>query len=238
MSASHHGRRLLSAPVLTRAGLLISAILASVALFAVVAATASAKEQRGIYVAGEKSEEKAKQPRLEAESYPTVLFGEGSTKHTFTTKLGAWSCSQSQFYGELTGATAALLLTQSYFFCLPPGGAMPFIRWNGCQFVAHVENAGPPYTGQLEISCPAGKVYELESYYSSTKTNCIVKIPAQTGLNGVSFTNVGTGKTRGVEVNFNVSKFKYSLSGSAFFCKGEYEDGAYTGTMILNGFNE
>ncbi len=69
--------------MLRRIGLCAGAILASLALFSITVSSASAKEQRGFYLAGEKSEEVAKQPRFKGEIYPTYLASAGITNYQY-----------------------------------------------------------------------------------------------------------------------------------------------------------
>ncbi|HEX6687676.1 MAG TPA: hypothetical protein VF085_03300, partial [Solirubrobacterales bacterium] len=219
-----------------RIALLGGTILASIVLFGALASSASAMKPVGFFLAGEKSEEKAKQPRFEAESYPVTLRGTQNTAHVFTSQIGSWSCNTAEFFGEQSSATAEQWLWMSYFQCTPPFGSGS-ISPNGCEYKLHVANSGPPYTGQLEVVCPKEKSYELS--FTSGAVTCTMAIPAQTGLNGVSFKNTGTGSARAVEVSFNVTGLKYSLKGPPLLCKaGAYENGTYTGTMTLHGSDE
>ncbi len=106
------------------------------------------------------------------------------------------------------------------------------ITANGCETIATVSNEGPPYVGKFGVKCPAGKSFEVHGKF------CSVAIPAQTGLTGISYGNTGEGKNRAVQVTFNVSGLKYTLSGpEPEFCNGTYENGTYTGTTTLNGYN-
>jgi hypothetical protein len=218
---------------LRHVGAIVGAILVSLALLGSMAAAAQAKSV-GVYVGGEESAEEAKQPKLEAESYPVSLHGTNSTAHVFGTKRGNWSCNVAEFNHEQSAATAAQALWMSYFQCTPPIGSWKAINANGCEYVLHVANAGPPYQGSLDLVCPAGKSYEL--VMTSGASTCTIAIPPQTGLKGVSLTNVGSGSERGVQVAFEVTGMSYSLVGPKLLClAGSYTDGTYTGTMTLHG---
>ncbi|MGC1853522.1 MAG: hypothetical protein WA687_13915 [Solirubrobacterales bacterium] len=221
---------------LERAGLVICSLLAGVLLLGMFSARAHAAEPIGIYVGGEASEEEAKQPKFKAESYPVALTGTGETNHVFTTKLGSWKCAVAEFAGKQPAATAAQWLWMSYFQCIPPFGTASIFT-NGCEYILHVANSGPPYTGQLQLACPAGKAYEL--IFTSGGTSCTIAFSPQTSSGGVSYANKGAGSNRAITVTFNVTGLKYVLKGPPLICKaGSYEDGTYTGTMTLHGATE
>lgn len=214
-------------------GTLAVAMLASLLVSGAFASAALAKPV-GVYLSGEESAEESKRPKLEAEAYPVSLTGLGSTAHAFGTKLGQWSCSVAEFSQKLSAATSAQPLWMSYFGCKAPIGTVTAINANGCEYVLHVANAGPPYQGTLDMSCPEGKSYEL--VMTSAGTTCTIAIPAQTGLKGVGLTNVGTGTERGVQAAFEVTGMSYSLLGPKLICQsGSYTNGTYTGTMTLHG---
>jgi len=232
------------AQILRRTGLLVGAILASAALFCTITASASAKEQKGFFLAGEKSEEVAKQPRFEGESYPTYLFGSQETVHQWGFQGAKLKCPQVDFSGKLSGATSELSLVTFYHFsgCTFGSGGVLTILANGCEDTIHVLNTGPPYVGEFGLKCPAGKSYELTQNLEGGIT-CTYVIPAQTGVDTISLANKGEGKKRGVQMVFNLSGLKYTIKTSSMFSPcapnvGVYENGTYTGTILLNGFNE
>jgi len=209
-----------------------------------MAASASAKEQRGFFLAGAKSEEAAKQPRFEGESYPTYLSGSQETVHQWTFQGAKLKCPEVDFSGKLSGVTSELSLVTFYHFagCTFGSGGFLTILANGCEDTVHVLNAGPPYVGEFGLKCPAGKSYELTQNLEGGNT-CTYVIPAQTGVNTISLANKGEGKKRGVQIVFNLSGLKYTIKTSSMFTPcapnaGTYENGTYTGTILLNGFNE
>lgn len=234
MSATAGGMEQGRNRALWRTGLLVGAVLASLAMLSLASSSAEAKTDVGVYISGEASEEKAKQPKIEAESYPTDLIGPAVTEQVFTFKVGTWKCFGAEFHGELTGATAQLLLSPAYLGCTPPVGT-PQIRMNSCEFALPIANAGPPYVGQLDIVCPPTD--EIEFQYTSVFT-CIIKIPPQTGLKNVSYTNTGSGNKRAVSVNFNITGLDYAVKGLTCPKAGEYTDGTYTGTISVKGYHE
>ena len=230
--------------MLKRIGLLAGAILASTALFCVIVASASAKEQRGFFLAGAKSEEVAKQPKFEAESYPTFVFGSQETEHKWGFQGTKIKCPNVDFSGNFSAATSELsLVTYYYFFsCSFSTGGYMTILANGCEDSIHVLNSGPPYVGEFALKCPAGQSYEYTQNFGGGVT-CTYVIPAQTSVNTVSLANKGEGKKRGVQAVFNLSGVKYSIKTSSMFTPcapnvGSYENGTYTGTVLLNGFDK
>jgi hypothetical protein len=244
MSLSHRTTRSWNGEqMLRRIGLLAGAILASTALFCVIVANASAKEQRGLFLAGEKSGEVAKQPRFEGEINPTYIFGSQETFHKWGFQGTNLKCPEVDFSGKLSGATSELLLTTFYHYwgCTFSTGGVLTISANGCEDSIHALNSGPPYVGEFALKCPAGKSYEYTQNFEGA--TCTYVIPAQTSVNTISLANKGEGKKRGVQAVFNLSGVKYSIKTSSMFTPcapnvGSYENGTYTGTVLLNGYNE
>jgi hypothetical protein len=229
--------------MLRRTSLVTAAILACAALFCAMAANASAKEQRGFFLAGAKSEEAAKQPRFEGEIYPTYMSGSQETVHKWKFQGTGLTCPQVDFTGKLSAAASEISLTTFYHFagCSFGSGGVLTILANGCEDTIHVLNSGPPYVGQYGLKCPAGMSYELIQNFEGA--TCTYVIPAQTSVNTISLANKGEGKKRGVQAVFNLSGLKYTIKTSSMFSPcaenvGTYESGTYTGTILLNGFNE
>ena len=216
---------------LRRICLLAGAMLAGLALFSILAASASAKEQRGFFLTGEESGEEGKKPKFEGEIYPTYLASAATTNFKYTFQPGNVECP-GNYSGKLSGASSELVVSPFYSFMLCNGGGTVAIAQNGCEHTLTVLNQGPPYVGQFGVKCPTKNPYEFRL------SGCTIGIPTQTALAEVSFTNTGAGKNRAVEVTFNVSKLKHTTTG-LFFCQpGTYENGTLTGATTLNGFNE
>jgi hypothetical protein len=189
----------------------------------------------GVYMAGEKSEEAAKQPKLNAEKYPVSLLGSQTTALSFGVNAGSAKCSTIQFDGKLAAASAEQSLNSEYSGCTVFGFGGT-IASNGCQYVLHVLNSGPPYTGTADIACPAGKSIEIVAKLAGV-LKCKETISSQSGLEGVTFSTVGAGSERGVEVKFNLAGIKYTQTAGegAGSCKsaGAFSDGTLTGATTL-----
>lgn len=242
MSASQHR---LDREELTprRIVLLVGVLLAGLILACATATNASAfGEQVGVYVAGEEAEEAENGPKLEAESYPVDLVGTSDTAHEFGFgEIASLECPWAEFVdgygtGGATAATSELPLWTfyPYFACQWSTGGSLTISANGCEDIVTIDNAGPPYVGKFGMECPEGWSYEL--HHEGLGLNCTAAIPAQSGLSTVSYENVGEGSEQAVQVEFDVSGMDYSITGGGACPVGEYENGTYTGTMTLRGY--
>lgn len=211
---------------------LVGAMLASVALLAATASSASA-EPVGLFISGSKSEEAAKQPKFEAEKYTATVKSTALTGFQFTAQAGKLNCSEFALPGTLSAASSEYKAQQFFWPCSFLGLATT-IASNGCEFKLHVLNAGPPYVGTTDIVCPGGKGIQFAAS-SSGSTVCTLTLLPQTGVGGVSFENTGTGSARAITVSFNLTTMKYSQEGSnPFLCKpGEYTNGVFTASDSL-----
>ncbi|HEU5106645.1 MAG TPA: hypothetical protein VFU11_12505, partial [Solirubrobacterales bacterium] len=80
-------------------------------------------------------------------------------------------------------------------------------------------------SGAADIVCPAGKEIEL------AVSGCTIKIPGQTGLKGITYTN----KESHILGSANLTGIKYSHSG--FVCgSGSSTTGTYTGESTVRGY--
>jgi hypothetical protein len=206
---------------------LVGAMLASLALLGATASSAAA-EPVGLFLAGEKSEEVAKQPRIEAEKYTASITGTGLTNFSFNGQWGAYVCTGVQLFGSASSATKELALTSFFAGCTYKGFGTT-IMMNGCTFKLHVLNAGPPYTGSYDVICPPG-----QGIVANGGGRCTLKIPGQTGIEGISLENVGKGSERYIYATFNLTGMTYTQTqgtGLGKCTSGEFTDGTYTGEM-------
>ncbi len=185
----------------------------------------------GMYLAGAKSGEAAKQPRIESERYPVTVSGvpvAGGTP-VFNTTKHEIKCTTSHLSGEMGGILTELALQAEYSGC--KWGTLPTkVFMNSCRYVYHVLNIGPPYAGSMDVACTkAGDSIEIKSYTSEAYVTvvCTDKIGAQNGLGSVGLENTGSGVGRGIKVNTEVTGVKYTLVG-ALCPPGSGEDGSFT----------
>lgn len=189
----------------------------------------------GIYLAGEKSGEAAKQPKLSAEKYPVTIAGkqgESSNMVMFRTSLGApVKCTNGLFSGVASGATAAQSLSASFTGCVYSGGVAT-VTMNSCSYELGVANAGPPYSGSVSLSCgKAGDAVKIDVPLAG----CSISIPAQT-IAAATYENLGTGSGRQVLVTLAGSGISYSTSGGGS-CGSSSSGGSLSGTITLSGSN-
>jgi hypothetical protein len=206
---------------------LVGAMLASVALLGAAASDAAA-EPVGLFIAGSKSEEVAKQPKFEAEKYTATIASKALSTFAFTAQAGTLKCSELRLPGTISAATSELKFAQFFFGCNLFGFATE-IRANGCELKVHVLNAGPPYVGTTDVLCPAGKGLEFVAV-AAGMTKCTLQITGQTGVVGLSYENTGAGSGRAVTANFNLTGMKYTQIAGTGLGKctgGEFTNGSF-----------
>jgi hypothetical protein len=189
-------------------------------------------------VSGEQIEPHA--PQLDAEAFPVSLTGAQTTAQEFNFQFGKGSCTGGKLSGEAPGATSVQALTPEYSSC-KVGTVTASAVINGCQLIAHVKNAGPPYAGSADVSCPAGKAIEFVVSTAGV-TKCTISIGSQTGLEGLTLTNVGKGDERSVDLAVNLSGVKYNQKEGSGIGRctttGDFTNGTYTGTIRVGGKDE
>jgi hypothetical protein len=206
---------------------LAAAMLASVALLGAAASSAAA-EPVGLFIAGKKSEEKSKQPKFEAEKYTSTLGTKALTGFEFKAQWGNLQCNEFSLSGAISAATSEIKANQIFWPCTLAGLPTTILA-NGCQFELNVLNVGPPYVGTTDVVCPAGKAIEFTASIGSV-TKCTLQILPQTGVEGVSFENTGTGSARAITVNYNLTAMKYAQvagTGLGKCTAGEFTNGSF-----------
>jgi hypothetical protein len=185
----------------------------------------------GLCLAGEKSEEKAKQPQFEAEKYPVPLTGvqDAASKHVLQTNSGPLKWGSVAYAGTLASTASEVKVTPTYAECKQQGIAAT-VKANSCYYVLHISNAGPPYVGTYDVACSkVGDVIEIKT------AACTTTVGSQTGLGGVAYTNAGTGSGRYVKVSYTTTGIKYTESGIGCSKTGTFETGTYSGGTSLYG---
>jgi hypothetical protein len=178
-------------------------------------------------------------PRFEAEKYSaSISASPGKSETLFGNANGNVSCSSAALSGNLSAASKDLALNQSGSWNCSSSGwieANVTVSMNSCGYVVHAENIGPPYTASLEIDCTtAGDSIKLAYPF------CTVTIPEQTFAAGVALSNTGSGSSRQVDAQVNVSSATYTEKG--FACKAgttgaTNNNGVLGGKFTLKGTN-
>jgi hypothetical protein len=115
----------------------------------------------------------------------------------------------------------------SFFSCVVEnmyGLTTPSIQNFGCYW--KLTTATEP----LHILCDSGAVIEFRV------GGCTIAFFPQT-VGSASYTNTGSGKTREIDIAFNLSGLKGSMTGFLCISKGEFTNGTFTGTVKLRASN-
>jgi len=195
------------------------ALVAVCAMSAVVAASASAvefKSTKGTTV--------------------TLTGAQHNGEHKFTVGFGTVNCTKAKFHSELTTPNSVATVTAEYG--KPAGGECVFagipaeVHMNECDFTLFAN-------GNAAVDCPAGKEITVTAVQAGV-TKCVVHVPAQTGLTGVTYTNVGAGETEEVTMHLDITgQIKYSQTEGTGLGRCPTLDGAtngsYHGTATITG---
>lgn len=175
--------------------------LAVVAVFALTAVGASA----------------ASAAEFHSQAESTSLTGTQTGNHVFNAAGAKITCKKASFTGTQTGKNAtSVTMGATYGECSFLFFSVS-VNMNGCSYVFHAN-------GQTDVVGEACKGITYEG------AGCKVVVPAQTGLNSVSYANSGTGSTESINVSPNVTGIKYTSSGlcpenGTNLTNGKYESG-------------
>jgi len=170
-----------------------------------------------------------------SEGAPVTLTGtqEGES-NAFDVQFGEVKCKSAKYTGTTTTATATTVsVAPAYAECTFAGVATT-IDMNGCTYLLHVTNAGPPYTGVVDVVCPGGAQIVVTG-----GTKCIVDVGPQTNLGPVTYTNIGSGTTREVTLDLagltNITYTQTPGTGVGKCTSLTTGAGKYTGTATVTG---
>lgn len=193
-----------------------------------------------VYLSGEESGEPSKQPKLNAETYPTPIVGVQSGEDPHVLKLGIReiTCGSIDLDGELSAATTQVSLAAAYGSCVATNVLPTTVSMNSCHYDLNVLNAGPPYAGSIGVACSKegdtieAKVWSGKASFEEGKPPaCVYTIAPQSGLGSVGLTTVGLG----VAVDLNLSGISYSITGAPLVCGTTKYGGTYVGGSTLYG---
>ncbi|HEX2097323.1 MAG TPA: hypothetical protein VHF50_08150 [Solirubrobacterales bacterium] len=161
--------------------------------------------------------------KFHSEGTSTVLTGSQHAQNdVFTTDGGTVSCSNATYSGTQSGATVeSVEVTPTYSGCTAFGFINVPIHVNGCKYKFGTSTTN--YQGAVHVVC-GSKPIEI------TAPGCTVTVGTQTPDGNATYTNVGSGTTREVTVDVNLSGIDYTehdtFEGG---CEGP------TGTLKTNG---
>jgi len=156
--------------------------------------------------------------------------------HKFTAGIiGTIECKKATFTGTefVTSSQPTVTVSPAYSECTFLGVANVAVNTNGCTYTFNLPTGTGPFTGTVNINCPAGKKIAFEA------KECKIEVGAQGPLSSVTFTNQEAVKPMSVKVVASVTKqIKYTASGLGCAVIGEKEDGSYSGTAISTAETE
>lgn len=190
----------------------------------------------GLYIAGKESKNEFEQPVFEAENQRTILASQVGWMELEEEHLdGSTECETVKMSGDLSGHTSELSLLPQLEGCHSWDGVSE-VEPNGCHTVFHVNNSGPPYTGNLDLTCPAGHELEITSY----NLGCTERYPEQ-WLGAVKYKGEGSGTSHSLVATIT-SSGGIRYSGESYeeiepeitkLCEGSYKDGTLRGSFSL-----
>ncbi len=172
--------------------------LAFVAVFAMGAVVASAQQ-------------------FHSESAPSTVTGSQEGQGVFTTDAGTIECTTATYKGTIgTTTTTTISMVPTFSGCTAFGGfASAKITTNGCEYLLHITQNGSN-TGTMDIACPgSNEITVVAEVFGTVK--CTVHIHPKSGLQTVTYTNVGVGATRERIVHLDITNFTYTVTAGTGF---------------------
>jgi hypothetical protein len=146
-------------------------------------------------------------PKLTAESYPATITGASEANNVASITAGNVSCPGSSYHGLISEPSTTLTVAFEFAGCTAFG--FPGIAdVNGCTLVLH--GVGLSLQATLDLACPPGQELTVTAVAAGATTKCTVHIKPQTGLETVTITPIGTGATRELTLDINLSGIQYT----------------------------
>jgi len=173
----------------------------------------------------------------------TGKFKGSSNDHIFTVQGGNVKCVENggvkgaRFEGTLTAEKSTEVTVTAAYGNAGKGctafGVAATVNMKSCHYrFTAVKGSNPP-TALVDVICTtAGD----EITVTASSLPCTVTVGPQTGLIHALLTNAGPEPTH-VNAEITVGKIKYTASGVGCPKPGTFEDGSYTGTVTLEGFD-
>lgn len=171
--------------------------------------------------------------QFQAERYPLAIGGDQVSTMTLqgASGMATISCSSWSYQSELTAASSAIAIGSNPQGCTDTIGRKVTAQTNGCAFEASA-------SGSAGFCSGAGKGIEFLTYNGSGKVVCTLTVVPQSGLSGLSYSNVGSGDESGVQVGVSVKSIQTTTSGGILNCgtaNGSHSNGTYEGAFRLFG---
>jgi hypothetical protein len=193
-----------------------------------MASVAAATPTGGLFISG---------GQFQAETYPLDIGGQQTEAHLFSFGNLQVECGTVEMIGQLSGPSTSLSqLHPNIENCKTfiSGKVVPDV--NTCRFSFSI-------SGEFRLTnCEAGGEFSIpglrfDRYNKAGEVICHVNVRDSDWVfqpwTGVSYSNFGTGTTRGVQASINIQNLNYSLKGSgcAGMAPGAYKDGIYQGGL-------
>jgi hypothetical protein len=145
-------------------------------------------------------------PKFEAESYPGFVSSAPAAVAITTSSTDTINCTMST-EGTLNSSASTVNVVPNIYNCAVWGVKFG-IKANDCYFTLNSATSAFPYaTGTLGVGCAkAGSAMT----FTVPLISCEITIPAQAGVNAVSFEDVGAGSTRTVNTSINAAGLQYT----------------------------
>jgi hypothetical protein len=166
----------------------------------------------------------------------TLTGAQEETSNAFDVQFSEAKCSTAKYASTTEASTFTTFpMALTYEGCTFAGVAATY-DVNGCNYLFHLNNEGPPYKGTFDVVCPEGQEITITG-----GTKCIVHIPPQTGIGPITYTTIGSGSTRELTINLsgatNVNYNQTPGSGAAKCSSLSSSTGKYTGTATVTAEN-
>jgi hypothetical protein len=188
-----------------RIRVLVPALIAVVALGAVTASAAQAGE-------------------FTAEKYPATMTGTQLGKHQFKFEMGTVTCNSALFDGSLAAASSVLTLEAEYGECKTGGGAAVTVEMTSCDYRLHANETieAGRVDGSLDVECgEGGDAID----FIVPASGCKVRVPSQTGLNTLVYTDNVMAKDFDVDIGIEGMTYEQGAfcgGGAGVFGTGQY----------------
>ncbi len=171
--------------------------------------------------------------QFQAETYPQSVDGDQISTMTLLGASGmtAVSCSSWSYQSQLTAASSGMAIDSNPQGCTDTLGRKVTVQTNGCAFEANA-------SGSAGFCSEGAKGIEFLTYNGSGKVVCTLTVVPQSGLSGLSYTNVGSGDEAGIQVGASVKSIQTTTSGGLLNCgttNGSHSNGSYEGNFELFG---
>ncbi|HEX7278111.1 MAG TPA: hypothetical protein VF255_00680 [Solirubrobacterales bacterium] len=165
----------------------------------------------------------------------TELRGEQHAgEDTESFNAGTVRCSHATYTGTSSSATQTeLVVAPAYTGCKAFGFVNTTIDTAGCTYVFRFGAGTATQSGTTSLDCQPGQAI------TRTGFNCWITIGSQGPLPGVTYTSQGSGTTRDITIDGNITGITYAQHSKSFpgCTNGTFNNGTYTGATTIRGFN-